>query len=110
MRTLESATGMTVEHFEHVGFVILRAKRNQDSALEQVQHGGVKIRIHLARILHAVELDPVDTVFADDPSPQGVIAVEDQALLGTSFERASNAGKLPGISIEKGAAERGPQR
>ena len=106
MRALQTARGMGVEHLEHVGLVVFAAERDEHAALQEVQHGGVKGGEHLAGIFRRIELDPLHPVFADDTAPQGVVAIEDQALLGSSLESAPDARELPGVSVKKRTPER----
>src|SRR5437016_4410959 len=73
--------------------VVLRADREEDSALAQRQAIPLECRVRLAERRLLPDLQLVDAVVTDHAAPQRIVEVEDQALLRPAEHRPDQAGE-----------------
>src|SRR5262249_13473387 len=80
-----------VEDFFDVLSVVLAVDREEDTSPPELPHLTLKIAVDVARV-GAPETDAGDHLLSDDPAPERVGQVEDQALAGRKLQGRKERG------------------
>ena len=77
-----------VEHIKHVALVVFATQTEQESIAGQLDH----------MLLHPLpgcrDLDAFDPVFANDPTPDRVVAIEDDYLIWQTYKSVNFPGQI----------------
>jgi len=86
---------MLVEHLVDIGRVVLAGDSEQHAALVEGAERLLECLVGIAGI-NRVQSDAVDSVLADDPTPERIIEIEYDALFRTPLQDVDNLGVLAG--------------
>ena len=83
----------------HVGFIVLAAHRQDHACRRELRQGFLPHVVGLAGIVPA-QRDAIDAVLAQDPTPQGIVQIQDKALLALERHLVLDA-LPPGLEITR---------
>ena len=94
MLSLEFHERIAIPSLLHIGLVVLAANGQNHTVVGQLDQGPLPVRKSLTGIV-AAQLDAVNAILTEDPTPQGVIEVEHEAFL--ALQSQSSLHLLPPI-------------
>ena len=95
MIPLQDHVRSLVEHIEYVSLVVLATQTEQESFVRQLHH------VLLHPLPDCRDPDTFDPVFTNDPTPDRVVAVEDDYLIGQTRKSMN----LPSQNRSQGGVE-----
>ncbi len=96
---------MLKEGFPGVGLVVLRRDRQHHAALSQGQGHALDAEESLTGAVALAQDDALDAVIADDPAPERIVQVEDQAASALAAHGGGEARGVLGVDRQAGPGE-----